>query len=247
MVYYRRRRFARRRPTAYRKTFRRTRVYRKRPYRGRRRISAKRSRWYSRKYNFKEKFLAQQFHLDVGNTGLLTQGFTLRANQIPGWANRHPSFDQYKIYGWKITIEAPQVQKSGPYDEVSGSTVTGLNTVRQYLAYDFTDATAPSTIDSMVNCPITRTAPYNRTMKMYIRPALLKMSYETGVTTGAGYSPGHSWVDVDDDNVPHYGFKWLVDNSAYISATPDDVPRMDYKIWYTVYYGFKNCQKPGLT
>lgn len=247
MVYYRRRRFARRRPSTLRRTFRRTRIYRKRPYRGRRRYGLKRARWYSKKYNYKEKFLAQSVHLDVGNNGPLTLGFDLRAATIPGWANRKAGFDQYKIYGWKITIEAPIVQRTNPYDEASGSTVTGLNTVRQYLAYDFTDSTPPSTRDSMTNCPITRTAPFNKTMTMFIRPAILKMSYESGGTTGWGYSPGHGWIDVDDENVPHYGFKWFVDNSSYISATPSDVPRMDYKIWYTVYYGFKNAQKPGLT
>lgn len=247
MVYYRRRRLVRRRPT-YRRRFIRSRITYRRRFAGRRRSAFRRkAKWYSRKYNYKEKFFVNSIALSPSGSGLMTQAWNLTASQIPGFASRKGAYDQYKIYGWKITIEAPQVQRTNPYDEQLASTIVGISSLRQYLAYDFTDSTPPHSVESMVNCPITKTAPFNKTIKMYIRPALQKMSYELGASTGYGYTPGHAWIDVDDQEVPHYGFKWVLDNTQYVSADHNDEPQMKWQIWFTVYYGFKNCQKPGLT
>lgn len=245
MVYYRRRRTFRRRPS-YRRTFRRRATYRRR-FAGKRRSAFRRkARWYSRKYNYKEKFFVEAVQLQGSHLGLISKGWNLQATQIPGFTTRKAPYDQYKIYGWKITIEAPQVQRPNPYDEVETSANTGMGSLRQYLAYDFTDSTPPTSVDTMVNCPITRTAPFNKTMKMYIRPSLLKMSYEAGASTGYGYTPGKAWIDVDDSSVPHYGFKWILDNTEYDVTDTHEQAQMKWYVWYTVYYGFKNCQKPGL-
>lgn len=247
MVYYRRRRITRKRPS-YRRRFIRSRMSYKRRFAGGRRGAFRRkAKWYSRKYNYKEKFFVEAIDLVSGGTGPIYKGWNLTASQIPGYASRHQPYDQYKIYGWKITIEAPQVQRPSPFEEVEEDPIVGLTSVRQYLAYDFTDSTAPATVDSMANCPIARTAPFNKTMKMYIRPAIQKLAYELGGTTGFGYMPGKGWIDVDDENVPHYGFKWLLDNTQYLVADTHKQPMMKWQVWYTVYYGFKNCQKPGLT
>lgn len=238
----------------YRRRFRRTtRTYR-RPYRGRFRRSTRRFptrrrprrvNWYNRTYNFKEKFQTQTFMLrPFATTGLISVGFYLTPNMLPGWANKKPMFDQIKIYKWKVVIAPPTDMGINVYNEIESNPTHGLSTCQQYLAYDYTDATAPGTVSSMLGSPACITRPWHRPIKMCIRPRLLKMAYETGTSTGNAYMPSTGWVDTDDEQTPHYGFKYLMDNTNYSADNPNTAFLM-YRVIYTVYYGFKNINRPG--
>lgn len=234
-TYYKRRVYPRRRYT--------TKRYPRRRYIRRTRIPRP-VNWFSRKYNFKEKFQANHFLLEPFNTvGLITFGFNLLANTIPGWSNRHINFDLYKIYKWKFTVLPPTGVSVSAYDEVGGNP-GGISATRQYLAYDYTDSNAPTTVASMVDSRSSISAPWNRPIKMIIRPRIAKMSYQNALLSG--YSPGTAWIDVDDDTVPHYGFKYVMDNSNYTSMETEN-PTLVFRVMFTVYYGFKNIDKPGAT
>lgn len=224
----------------FRRGLRRT-AFRRRRLLPRRRFAIRRKRsanWYARKYNFKEKFLASQFH--ITNSSPVEQGFNLQAIQIPGWNNRHVNFDQYKIYKWKIVIAPPKVMENLSDTQTTG--LKGMEMMRHYLGYDYTDATPPSTMASMMGPSVISTQ-WNRPLKMIIRPRISKTAYEgVGFT---GYMPGTAWIDCDDDGVPHYGFKYYLDNSSWTLQGGE--PELNAQVWYTVYYGFKNINRPGNT
>ena len=218
-----------------RTSIRRRRVLPRRRFAVRRRRSAN---WYARKYNFKEKFLASQFH--ITNSSPVEEGFHLEAMQIPGWNNRHVNFDQYKIYKWKIVIAPPKVMENLSDTQTTG--LKGMEMMRHYLGYDYTDATPPATMASMMGPSVISTQ-WNRPLKMIIRPRISKTAYEgVGFT---GYMPGTAWIDCDDDGVPHYGFKYYLDNSSWTLQGGE--PELNAQVWYTVYYGFKNINRPGNT
>lgn len=239
---YRRRTFYKRRYTPRRRTYG-TRYRRRRVYRPR----IRRANWFGRKYNFKDKFLYTTLKLAPNNiTPLPSLGVSIRAVGLPNWAKLHTLYDQYKIYKVKLVVQPPAGVSISPYNELNDLDPAAVSTCRQYLAYDYTDATPPTTVASMLASPATKSAPWNRPLKMIIRPRLQKLLYETGTTTGNGYEPGFGWIDVDDENVPHFGFKYLMDNTNY-TGTADNTPFLFYRFIMTVYYGFKNMNKPGAT
>lgn len=243
MPYTRRRTFRR----TYRRPFRRTRTYGRTKRRTFTRRRTRPARWYSRKYNFKEKFNTQTFLLQPMNTTpLISIGFNLQPNVIPGYAAKHAMFDLVKIYKWKIQILPPAATAINVYNEIAANPTHGLSSCRHFLAYDYTDSTPPSSVGPMVGASNTISAPWNRPLKMIIRPRLLKLAYETGTTTGNAYMPSTGWVDTDDEQTPHYGYKYIMDNSRYQADAPN-TPYLLYQIKYTVYYGFKNINKPGGT
>lgn len=218
----------------------------RRPYRksyyGRRRffrrLPIRKVNWYGKLYNFKEKFLYTQMH--ITNTAPVNAGFALKATDLPQWSNRHVNFDQYKIYKWKITIVPPPLVQNLTQSTVSG--YVGMESMTHYLGYDYTDATAPSTPSSMMG-PSCIHAPWTHPLKMIITPRILKQAYESSIDTG--YMPGRSWIDCDDDGVPHYGFKYLMDISSW--GLQANQPELNLQVYYTVYYGFKNINRPGNT
>jgi len=236
-----RRRFTRPYRTRRYTRFRRTKRTYRRPRRG------TRANWYNRKYNFKDKFMVQSFFLRPFNgVGLISFGVSLTPNLIPGWSSKKPMFDQVKIYKWKIVVAPPTNMGINVYNEIENNPTHGLSSCQHYLAYDYTDATAPTTVSSMVGASNSITRAWNRPIKMCIRPRLLKLAYETGTTTGDAYMPSTGWVDCDDESTPHYGFKYLMDNTNYTADAPNTAYLL-YKVYYTVYYGFKNINRPGNT
>lgn len=53
----------------------------------------------------------------------------------------------------------------------------------------------------------------NKEYKINVRPAILNQTYRTELSTG--YSPHwKQWIDMVDDNVPHYGLKWCIDTQG---------------------------------
>lgn len=241
MVYRRRYRRTYRRPyRRYSRTYGRTkrRVYR-------RRRATRRINWYGRKYNFKEKFQLTTFTLRPFNTGgLVALGAAFTPNMLPSWGSRHIAYDQFKCYKWKIKFTPPAGAGINVYNEITANPTHGLSSCRQYLGYDYTDATVPATVASMRDATNVISRPWNRPISMIIRPRLLKMAYETGGTTGSAYMPSTGWIDVDDENTPHYGFKYLLDTTNFTADNPN-TPYLLYTVNCTVYYGFKNVTRPG--
>lgn len=233
MVYRRRRYYRRRRPYP-RRRFTRT----KRRFFRRRRYTRRKINWYGRKYNFKEKFMYTQFH--IANSTLVSSGYALKALDLPSWSNRHINFDQYKIYKWKIVIAPPKIQSNLTDTTTTG--FVGMEMMRHYLGYDYGDASPPTAVSTMLGPSVISTN-WNRPLKMIIRPRVAKPIYEG--LTDTGYGPGTAWIDVDDEAVPHYGFKYFLDNSSWILQ--GSMPELNCQVWYTVYYGFRNVNRPGST
>lgn len=73
---------------------------------------------------------------------------------------------------------------------------------------------------------------------MIIRPTVKSMSYES--ITSTGYSARRTWIDVADDAVPHYGFKYHLDCTKWDNGGATQVFKL--MVTHTYYYGLKNSQ-----
>lgn len=70
--------------------------------------------------------------------------------------------------------------------------------------------------------------------KVNIKPAILGQTYRTATTTG--YAPmWKQWIDVNNADVPHYGWKYAIDADGLdpIDAFGFQV-RIEYKYWITM-------------
>lgn len=240
MVYYRRRSYGyRRRPSGRRTSlpvryrFGKARFARASRYRRR---SLRKANWFSRKYNFKEKFdSTQMLQLPAGSD--CVGGFSLQAVQLPAWAYRKPLADQYKIYKWKIEF-VPQVMSPATVgSDTSGTTVAYTGMAEHALVPDYSDNSVPSSWGALVDNPLCIRKSIFHPIKMIIRPRVLKAAYEAGTTTGSAWMPGTGWIDCNDESTPHYGFKYM----ARAPLAHYDQPIV-IRVRYTVYYGFKNTQ-----
>lgn len=163
----------------------------------------------------------------------------MTALQLPSWAVRSAGYDQYKIYKWKIVIYYDRTQAIDMMDNgTGGSDALRIGAARHCLVADFNDASPPSNWDQMLLHPWARPKSILRPFKMIIRPNLLKMAYEPGVTTGSGYMSGRGWIKTQDSSVAHYGFKYCVNLADWHPATTNT--ELGFRIVHTVYWGVKN-------
>lgn len=71
----------------------------------------------------------------------------------------------------------------------------------------------------------------NRMFLVNLKPAVLVQSYGSVISTG--YSPKwRQWVDMENRNVAHYGYKYVIDANGYTPTTPFKI-RIEYKYWFT--------------
>lgn len=236
--YYGRGRYRYRRRSAFRSRLgaRRSKYgYFRRRYGNRRRRPA---RWYAKKYNYKEVFEETKILLNSPGS-VYWHTWTMQANLLPTWSSRKTFADQYKIYKWKITIipdkcQPPALDENG----TAAGDLTNIASCRHALVYDFNDANTPLNWDQFIMHPRARVKHFSRPLKLIIRPAILKAAYELGVTTGTGWQSGHGWIKIQDEQVPHYGFKYglnLVDWHPSLTEVS-----VGLRVKHTVYWGLKN-------
>lgn len=229
--YGRRRSFFRSRLGARRSKYR----YFRRRYGNRRRRPA---RWFARRYNYKERFEEQKITINTP-TVVYWKTFTMQANLMPTWGNRKVWADQYKIYKWKINIipdrcQAPTLDDNGD----NSNELFQIASCRHALVYDFNDANTPTSWDQFIMHPRARVKNFSRPLKLIIRPAILKAAYELGISTGTGWRSGHGWIKIQDEQVPHYGFKYGLNLQDWQPAIPSTY--LGIRVRHTVYWGLKN-------
>lgn len=135
---------------------------------------------------------------------------TFRLANVNGSGELVSLFDNFRILG----VQYRWVLVRNP-SEYSGTTAVNKGVYPRIIwSHDFNDS-----------APITRALLYqranlreefmgdsNQVTKWYtLKPAILAQMYESGVATA--YQPSwRKWLDTADNDSPHYGIKWSVDN-----------------------------------
>lgn len=152
-------------------------------------------------------------------------------------------FDQYMITGVMLQIKMiPVPESSGPLNvDPTSATTYYNNNVNWYPTIWYTpdhDDTTNLTLAQIKEYERVRhkvLSPRRETTIM-LRPTILTQLYRTSVTTGYGVS-GRRFIDMGQTNVPHYGFKCVID----MEGQP---PRRDFtfKINAKYYFRCKNVR-----
>jgi len=154
---------------------------------------------------------------------------------IKGYTEFSALYDRYRITCVQMELTLVNNPDSFLYTEgpVNNQNLTNWFPKFWYVK-DYDDNTAPtlaqlrerSNVKNFVLRP-------NKTYKVKIRPAILNQTYRTVASTG--YSPHwKQWIDMQNTDVPHYGFKWLIDTQGL--NPNNDYPfkiRIEYKYFFT--------------
>lgn len=225
-------------------------VYRKRPYRRKRRPYRKRR--YRKKRTIVPRNLRNTGFLSTKQktesyvivpSGTLTGGghgvgFSFSLADIPQAVTFQKLFDQYRISG--VAIKMMPMTSTG---------VTVNPSLRLLHYTDLDDANAPSLYSDVIQrsnikdrmIPVGNVRPINS----YLRPRWLNAAYATSIVPGGGtgYTLGNrsTWIDTVDDQVPHFGYKYFFNTTT--NATPGGlaVP-MNVLFTITYYLQFKGLK-----
>lgn len=194
-------------------------VYRRRARRGRRpkrkytkRVNRKRMARTAIKVNsklqthfFKRKVvLASLAPTAIGNA---TQNYVFSLNQLPGYTDFTSLFDQYTIHAIKLNFY-PSLTSADVNPWLTAQTVP-----KCYYIVDRDDQTPFATIDQALQHGKVKIRMMNKPFSIYMKPSTLAEIYRTAVTTA--YNPRYNVkIDMANDNVPHYGVKFIMDDSG---------------------------------
>lgn len=214
-------RYRYRRP--YRGRYRRSRgVYRRSLYRSRYRRPFFRRSKAGRIWSRKRKAMNKVWHFKsiVHNTTIncaagtiATTRVTFQAADLYQWSALQPLFDLYKINLVKIVF-APIPQVPSGTDKVCASTSAGsykCTMGTHYMWIDYNDTLEPTDITHAINSPMTVKRSMQFPLKIIFKPKFQSPIYESAVYTA--YGPKSGWINMNNDDVPHYGIKYLYDTS----------------------------------
>lgn len=121
-------------------------------------------------------------------------------------------FDQYKICMVKINISYNH--NSAEVPKSSAAPPPGDNSIYQsipilHYAVDHDDNNALTSLDQLLQFGNYRKASLIRPVKIVLKPCVAAMTYRGVASTG--YGAKRMWIDAGNDDVPHYGLKFIVD------------------------------------
>lgn len=162
------------------------------------RVNVKKDTHYFKRFAYKATING-----DVSRTAKGALTFSL--NDLPGLTDYTSLFDYYKISGVKLRITT--------FLDANSQAPGNSFFPKMYSCIDYDDANVPTDSDEMrqrTNCKIRWLAP-NRSYSVFLRPKYLKNVYISGVSSG--YEIGkQQWLDLSNTNIPHYGFKYVIEN-----------------------------------
>jgi hypothetical protein len=120
-------------------------------------------------------------------------------------------FDRYRITGVQLTFMLVTNPDAGnPLNvNVGGNNSNFYPKLWWVRDYDDGNAITLSQMRERETCKHKILRP-NSEIKIFLKPAALLQTYRTALTTG--YAPKwKQWIDLGQTDVPHYGFKFVVD------------------------------------
>lgn len=154
-------------------------------------------------------------------SGGLKRGFSFQLTDVQNAAEFGALYDRYMITHVQMKF----------YLRVDPSAQGAATAIwpRMWYTTDYDD-TAPDTIAEIRERPHYKEHVLNpaRPLVVNIKPAINALTYRTALASG--YAPKwKQWIDMAQLDVPHYGFKYAVDdfsNTNYILAT-------EVRYWFT--------------
>jgi len=141
---------------------------------------------------------------DVNNTFQFGGAMQFQLDQVIQHADFNQMFDRYKITGCKVTIL--------PLGTYSGSAASGATAFTNFpsiaIAVDNDDASLPTSWEQIAVKQYSKIRKLNKPITMYVKNPKLALQLYNGAATG--YTQKTGFVDMQQDNVPHYGLKFWI-------------------------------------
>jgi len=167
------------------------------------------------------------------NTTEGSADYTFKLTDLINYSEFTTLFDQYKIL--KVVFKIQMITNpDAVYDYNKNNTSAG-NSNNFYPKFWYIrdyDSGSSETVSSMKERQgakffIMRP---NKEYSVALKPMVQVQTYKTATTTG--YAPKRLWLDIADNNVPHYGLKTVVD---CLGVDPVDATGFSYR-WECKYY-----------
>lgn len=146
--------------------------------------------------------------------------FRATLTDVPSSSEFTALYDQYKINAFKLTIMPRSTEASvGQDSSVIGSVI------------DYDDNVTPTNVTQLVQYQNLKMTRGSRIHTRYVKPKIATQVFQTGVLPGYGSSK--SYIDVASPDVPHYGLKGYIQQTATVQT-------FDLKVDY--YLAMKNVR-----
>lgn len=173
----------------------------------------RRGRRFGRRRNYGKgivyKFIRTQTTTLVNSTTAPTPGaITYILDNVPQASEFKALFDRYRIVGVKHTF-VPKINQIN---------ISGADAGTFHYAVDYTDATAPGSVDDLAQMSTYHHRYCIDPFSIYLKPRMLYPVL--GVGTNQGYVTSRSgWIESVYGAVPHYGLRyyWTQGSSAAVS------------------------------
>lgn len=153
---------------------------------------------------------------------------TFMLSDLPNYTDFTNLFDFYKIKGVKLKLIPCQTS-------ALTSSGTNYNLPRISYFWDYNDNAVPTTQNEMLERDNVRTVMGNRIIKTFARPCPQEPVFVNNLVTGYEQGSRNKWLNITNNNIPHYGFKiWYDGDSSTIIQT--------YKIFATYYIALKDSK-----
>lgn len=151
------------------------------------------------------------------------------ATELAAWKQL---YDQYQIKG--VSVRWVPKTNVNSITDGSGSSPTLISEIM--TAIDLDDGSAPGTVAEILNYGTVRRQRFNKEHKRYLMPRAATQIYN-GLTTSYGLLSRSTWLDLDDDTIPHYGIKYVITPAT---TDPTEGANIYYDMYVRAYIAFKN-------
>lgn len=174
--------------------------------------------------------------MNDGEFGVLTFDLKslLSTDEMTAWAEL---YDQYQIKGVKVRFVPKFTELSlvSTVGTTAGNATAAVPEIATVIDIDDKDTI---TYQEMLEYSTFRRQRFNREHKRYLIPRAATMIYNDTISTAYGPMSRRQWLDVDNNEVPHYALKWIITPSSYNSETVGH--SIYYDMYVDAYLAFKN-------
>lgn len=133
---------------------------------------------------------------------------SFKLSDLPATSDFVNLFDEYMITKIKLQFIPTNATAQLP-------AITTYSTPWFMIVVDHDDSTVPTTYDTLLQYPRCKIVSMTRGFNLTFTPKSAKMIYQSAVATA--YGTNKSYIDMANPDVPHYGIKYALAATSYIS------------------------------
>lgn len=153
--------------------------------------------------------------------------FQFKLNDLNNYTEFTNLYEMYRICAIKIRL----IPSNNVSDITSTQAIPQLMWVR-----DMDDATLPASRAELMEYPGVRITRLTGPRTIYIKHPRVARAIYNGLTTAYGEGRPNTWVDSENEDVPHYGLKAILMNTSGV----DQSANWTCQMYVTLYCQFKN-------